>query len=191
MTEKTCGGCTACCHTIPVPEINIVAYQGCPHECRPPAAKVGCGIYATRPSSCAVWNCQWLAEPEWGDRHRPDRCGVVVDVMLDTFGLRDETTGEIVEKPAMQFWVERGHEDDWLDPDSPVQDLIRSACAHVPGMGVLWRTYDPVHGQSCRAFYVDEQGRSCTCDGGPPTRNARPERERTSLALELIGRARK
>lgn len=165
---KTCGGCTACCHTVPVGDLKLRAWQGCPFERRVPAHPVGCGIYATRPECCVAWNCQWLAQTNWPDHLRPDRCGVVVDIMPDTFGLVDNETGESVEKAAMQFWVDRGHENDWQDPESPVQDLIGKVTK--AGMAVLWRTFDPVHGQQVRAFWLDAAGNSCTCDPGPPTR---------------------
>jgi hypothetical protein len=182
---KSCGGCTACCHIVPVRELKLRAWQGCPHEMRMPAAKVGCAIYPTRPGSCAIWNCQWHAEPGWADDMRPDRVGVVVDIMPDTLGLRDETTGKVIEKAAMQFWVERGHEEDWRDRNSPVQDLIGSVCA--TGMAVLWRTFDPVHGQIARAFWFDENGQRCTADPQPPTRN-RSDVERLDDALALMAK---
>lgn len=180
-----CGECTACCHIVPVKEIDVRAWQGCPHECA-----TGCSIYAARPTSCKIWNCQWLAEPGWDDKYRPDRCGVVVDVLPDTMGVRNEETGEIVELPCWQFWVERGHEDDWQDPDSLVQDLIGSVTAN--GAGVLWRTFDPVHGQACRAFWIGDGkigpvGVRCTVDGGPPTRR-RSDAERIALARDLFAR---
>jgi hypothetical protein len=142
---------------------------------------VGCAIYPTRPTSCALWNCQWHAEPGWSDELRPDRCGVVVDILPTTFGLRNPENGVVIEKPAMQFWVERGHEDDWRDPNSPVQDLIGSVC--VAGMAVLWRTFDPVRGQMCRSFWMDADGNRLTADPQPPTRK---ETDRTHLALELL-----
>lgn len=185
MTAKSCGGCTACCHTIPVPEISVRSWGGCPHELRPPAARVGCAIYADRPRSCAEWNCQWHAEAGWSDEYRPDRCGIVVDILPDTFGLRDNTTGKLIEKPAMQFWVERGHENDWQDPDSPARTLIMSVTAGGK-MGVLWRTYDAKQGQNCMAFWRDEAGTIQRCDGGPPSR-INTDRERFVRALELMG----
>lgn len=39
----------------------------------------GCGVYRDRPNSCATFRCQWLAGmPLTDDRHRPDRCGLII-----------------------------------------------------------------------------------------------------------------
>ena len=186
MSRKECGSCTACCSTVPVPEIQLRAFETCRHVQRPPAATVGCGIYPNRPRSCRLWNCQWLVELGWSDDLRPDRCGVVVDIMPDTFGLLDETTGKVIEKVAMQFWAARDREDEWRNPDSPVQDLIGSVLA--TGMAVLWRIYDPgPSGQAVQAFWLDEKGQRVTCAGGPPVRQ-RTDRQRYEDAAAMLAR---
>jgi hypothetical protein len=180
-----CGECKACCGVVPVSEIGLLAYQPCPHLC-----DHGCGIYASRPTGCKTWNCQWLAEPEWPDEYRPDRCGVIVDIIPDTFGLRNNDTGEVIELPAIQFWALPGHEDDWQDPDSRVQDLLYSVTSR--GVAVLWRYRDPGPiGQACRAFWIGdggklgELGRRYCKDGGEPTRR-RSTVDRLETFIELM-----
>lgn len=79
MTEPSaCGECQACCHTLLILEPRSEAGEDCRHQCAS-----GCGIYATRPSDCRTWSCEWLIEqdgdtkPPWTDAQRPDRLGIV------------------------------------------------------------------------------------------------------------------
>lgn len=131
---KPCGSCTMCCHIIPVAEIGLPAYTRCPHERAFPAARIGCAIYPTRPSSCRVWTCQWALNG-WDDERRPDRCGVVVDPQLDLVRLRNNDTGESQERAALQIWAAPGFEEAYQE--QPVLAIVLAALEAVGH--VLWR----------------------------------------------------
>lgn len=75
MLTRACGTCVACCTTQGVGEINKPPGVPCPHL----SPKKGCGIYATRPPSCAEWSCGWRMGLFDG-ADRPDRVGVVMDL---------------------------------------------------------------------------------------------------------------
>lgn len=126
---KSCGGCTACCATVPVKEIDLKAFHRCPHLHSFPDVRVGCGIYPMRPRSCHQWSCSWLIS-DLGPEYRPDRIGVVIDPVPDMVRVNGE---DVV---ASQLWVVPGHEDDWRTVDA-VKDLIWSIM-HL-GFAVLWR----------------------------------------------------
>jgi hypothetical protein len=139
---KSCGGCTACCHTVPVKEIGVEAFHRCPHMLAPPDLKVGCSIYSERPRSCRLWSCGWLIG-DLPDKYRPDRLGIVMDPLPDLCRIAGE------EVTAAQFWLMPGHEDDWQKDD--VKQLILQIVDR--GMVVLWRMRDPdTGGQMARVF---------------------------------------
>lgn len=70
---RPCNGCTACCTTLGVHDLNKVPGQACKHE-----IKNGCGIYQRRPMECRQFFCMWrlglMAEDE-----RPDKNGIVLN----------------------------------------------------------------------------------------------------------------
>lgn len=102
---RSCSGCTACCQVVPVAELGLKQYQGCPHvRSVIHAAGPGCGIYANRPRSCSEWRCGWLEYEDWEDDLRPDRCGFVVDEVFDLVRVND------VDQPAAQIWALPGRE---------------------------------------------------------------------------------
>ncbi len=69
--ERTCGGCTACCKTHAVFEIDKSPGRWCEH-CN---IGKGCRIYDTRPEKCREFRCEWLN----GYGERPDRTKIVLD----------------------------------------------------------------------------------------------------------------
>lgn len=131
---KTCGGCTACCTILPIPEIGKAAH----HVCRFQRdalniAGPGCATYETRPSSCRGWSCVWLTDEGLSDALRPDRCGVVFDPVLDL--VRQDGK----EKPCGQVWAGKGYEMAFvLNP--VVEQAIIMFLDQVPI--VLWRLPD-------------------------------------------------
>lgn len=73
---RECGACRACCTVHGVVELDKAPHTRCAHVDN----KKGCTIYETRPDSCRVYVCGWLAG-SYGDGQasRPDRLGVIVD----------------------------------------------------------------------------------------------------------------
>lgn len=160
MTAKTCGGCAACCETVPVKELGLEAFTRCPHQ-RPAfhAKGPGCGIYPTRPYSCRSWSCAWL-EADWSDQYRPDRCGLVIDPNLDLIRVNGK------EMKAAQVWAMPGHEGDYDKPE--ILDLLLSII-HGMKCAVIWRTRDGMGMAFVRDPKTGEVGRSAPM---PPTENA-------------------
>ena len=74
---RDCGGCTACCSALAVPELDKPTYQPCRHLC-----ERGCGIYATRPRACRDYRCLWLLG-HLGEADRPDQLGVIFTTTVD------------------------------------------------------------------------------------------------------------
>lgn len=128
---KSCGSCTLCCELIAVRELGKKQFEDCRHRRGPPFAMAGCGIYQTRPPSCAAWSCLWLrSDPvDWPEAERPDRVGFVVDELVDLIRING------VETPAAQIWVQRGHEDAW--ENDPAHAIILALINK--GLAVLWR----------------------------------------------------
>ncbi len=73
---RSCGGCTACCHThsVDMDGVYTPRFKDCSH-C---VIGVGCGVYESRPYSCSIYRCLWLTGMP--DHMRPDKFGVVLDV---------------------------------------------------------------------------------------------------------------
>ncbi len=74
----SCDGCTACCKTTKVHELDKPAHVWCRH-C---TIGAGCEIYDTRPESCRVYECVWL-KTQALDKPiplalRPDRSKVII-----------------------------------------------------------------------------------------------------------------
>jgi hypothetical protein len=133
---NSCGGCTACCSSVPVKEIGLRQYQRCPHLREVFDAKgPGCGIYANRPYSCSSWACLWL-KSDWPAELRPDRLGIVVDEIVDIVKINGE------ELPAAQIWVLPGHDDDWR---SEAASNIIAALVEEQGTAVVWRMAPGTH----------------------------------------------
>ncbi len=76
MTERTCGGCTACCKAMPIAEIEKPVGVWCRHCSR----KHGCRIYDERPKGCRDFQCQWLTGA-FDYHERPDKVRVVIDAV--------------------------------------------------------------------------------------------------------------
>lgn len=72
MTTRSCGDCSACCHTFAVEEIDKARHSGCTNQ----TIKGGCSIYATRPESCRKFKCAWLSG-ELEAPERPDQAGFI------------------------------------------------------------------------------------------------------------------
>lgn len=78
LLPNACGGCTACCTLLAVPELSKAAQVPCRE-----AYKTGCRSYATRPGSCREWSCLWAQGLVPTDAaNRPDRMGMVFELRV-------------------------------------------------------------------------------------------------------------
>lgn len=68
---RACNGCTACCFTHGVEELNKPVLSLC-SQCD---AGTGCRIYTSRPPSCAGFLCGWR-EGMGEEEDRPDKIGI-------------------------------------------------------------------------------------------------------------------
>lgn len=77
---RECGGCTACCHALSIDAPTLRKSNGisCPHECGS-----GCSVYDKRPQPCRDWYCAWRLSDTLDDRWRPDRCGILVEMLFE------------------------------------------------------------------------------------------------------------
>lgn len=76
-------GCGLCCRVMRIQELDKPADVWCEHFKK----GKGCGIYASRPGSCASFKCLWLVSqdrsnkwPSWPIAMRPDKLGVIFDM---------------------------------------------------------------------------------------------------------------
>jgi hypothetical protein len=102
---RECGRCTVCCKTpkINVPELKKFAAVLCNH-C---TEGVGCKIYEARPSVCRGWYCGWRRLPGLGEHWRPDRCGVLIDVVDQGIPAGFPPVGlkfDVVDSPSVLTW---------------------------------------------------------------------------------------
>lgn len=102
---RRCGGCTACCITLPVPPMGKGANERCPKLC-----SRGCSIYSTRPTACRLFMCRWLMDESTAGLRRPDKAGYVIDPSLD----RIVANGTPVD--CVQIWVDPKRPDAHRDP---------------------------------------------------------------------------
>lgn len=77
--RRSCGGCTACCRSLAVDELDKPEWASCPNQLAEGDHGGGCGAYNDRPASCRAFSCCWLTGLKVTTTdHRPDRCGVVL-----------------------------------------------------------------------------------------------------------------
>lgn len=144
---KSCGGCTACCQTLAVREINLRSFQRCPHLCLPFEVQAGCRIYTGRPRSCSEWCCTWLIS-DMPDELRPDRCGVVLNPLPQTIRIDGEDTA------AAEMYALPGYEEAWAR--DPVKSAIAEICRN--GLAVLYRMSPDKEGRlMARGFRWDKK----------------------------------
>ncbi|MCX6786785.1 MAG: hypothetical protein NTU85_03160 [Candidatus Kaiserbacteria bacterium] len=72
--QRICGGCTACCKSIAVIEIDKPLGKWCQY-C---SIGRGCLMYAEKPASCTEFRCEWL-KGFGEEKHRPDRTKIILD----------------------------------------------------------------------------------------------------------------
>lgn len=106
-----CGACIMCCITTDVPELAKPSWTLCQH-----CTGTGCGVYASRPASCRAFECGWYREPRLPDELRPDRSGVMVEILDGTdvvLAVVDRQRPEAWQAPLVTRWlrylVDAGH----------------------------------------------------------------------------------
>ena len=82
--NRTCGGCTACCKTHAVSQVQTTYGEWCQH-CK---IGSGCTVYDQRPIDCRVYECVWL-KGKGKESDRPDRLKIVMDVTIIKFDGED------------------------------------------------------------------------------------------------------
>jgi hypothetical protein len=100
---RKCGDCQACCKALPLTTIGKPAGERCRHQ----SYARGCKIFGQfgRPTSCSVWSCMWLRDPQH-PLPRPDRAGYFIDPTPDLVTIGDDVhTGKRVW--AIQVCVDR------------------------------------------------------------------------------------
>lgn len=77
VAQRSCGGCSACCHVFAIQALDKPVQRDCVHLDRS-RAEHHCTIYAERPSECQEYLCAWVREDGFGDdAHRPDKVGLL------------------------------------------------------------------------------------------------------------------
>ena len=150
MTHE-CGGCTLCCTLVPVDAVDLKkpGFVPCPHlRDLLLVAGPGCGIYDTRPRPCRAWSCVWLTSPGLPPELRPDRCGWVIDPVVDLIRVNEK------DQPARQIWstieIEKA-----LERDITIA-AFHSMLDQVPF--ILWRQRGPDGDQWARAVARADDG---------------------------------
>ena len=107
VSGRECGSCTVCCKALKIdaPELKKLAAVLCEH-C---TGGVGCKIYETRPAVCKAWYCSWRRMGYLNDDWRPDRCGVLIDIVGEGEGIpagfpQVGLKFDVVESPRVLAW---------------------------------------------------------------------------------------
>ncbi len=80
LPGRDCGACTVCCTVKPISTGGIVKAPGvtCEH-----CTTKGCAIYETRYDICIGYLCGWKWAPFIGEDMRPDKSGLLFDVVQE------------------------------------------------------------------------------------------------------------
>lgn len=78
--SRSCGGCTACCTLMNIPEFDNPAGTPCPKEC-----STGCSIHEIKPKTCKEYECAWLGSG-LDEAFRPDKIRVMISMYNTPLG---------------------------------------------------------------------------------------------------------
>ncbi len=90
--------------------------------CRNLVSGKGCGIYASRPSQCASFLCQWTVSPNLDDRWRPDQAKLFLWAQIP---------GQVIVEVDPDYadaWRREPYYDtltSWAGPPAALQVLVR------------------------------------------------------------------
>lgn len=121
MSERKCGDCQLCCKLLPVAELSKPSGSRCKHQ----KHHKGCGVYATRPLECQIWQCAWLAGIDGGLLSRPDRTHYIIDVEPDL--LEVPIDGRTTKLPAIVMWLDPQHHD--AHKDKTLRNFLETQCS--------------------------------------------------------------
>jgi hypothetical protein len=79
LADRPCGECSVCCTVKPINTPELVKAPGV--ACQHCLASGGCGIYETRFPVCREYRCAWKMLGWIPEQLRPDRSGVLVDIV--------------------------------------------------------------------------------------------------------------
>jgi len=106
-----CGTCVMCCITTNIPELAKPSWTICTH-----CTGTNCSIYQMRPESCRTFECGWYRYPELIDELRPDRCGIMIEILDRThviLAVVDPKRPDAWRVPLVTTWlrqfVDSGH----------------------------------------------------------------------------------
>ncbi len=72
-----CGGCTACCTAFIIKELDKPAHTQCQH------CDNGCSVHDSKPAECGQFNCAYIQSGIDNINLRPDKCGVIFEMLDD------------------------------------------------------------------------------------------------------------
>ena len=77
---RTCGSCSECCRLLDA-RLSDNYYTPSGHWCKH-CTQPGCGIYGTiKQKKCMEFNCGWLQNENIPENLKPNRSGIVLDVL--------------------------------------------------------------------------------------------------------------
>lgn len=95
---RSCGECSLCCKLYDVTELEKPKGIWCKH-CTPGK---GCGIHASAPQTCRIFNCLWLADAQFPADWRPDRSKFVLTVVPGSNHVRGQ-----VDPAGRHIWQQK------------------------------------------------------------------------------------
>lgn len=96
-----CGECTLCCFLLPIKWLDKPENTPCIH------CDKGCLIHETKDFECSNFECSWLQSGVRNDALRPDKCGIIFEMMDENtfYGTINPETGitEMARKQLNDF----------------------------------------------------------------------------------------
>lgn len=105
-TIKQCDGCTACCYAFYVKHLNKPPNTICKH------CNNGCEIHDNLHYECSSFNCSYIQSNVDNDKLRPDKCGVIFEMLENNTFLATLVKGTKVTdiaKKQMQSLKDQGY----------------------------------------------------------------------------------
>ena len=100
---RSCGECTACCTELTIAEPELKKHAGV--TCEHCTTGKGCAIYDERPSVCRTWHCLWRLNPNMDDSWRPDKKGLIGNIMDAPAGFNGAVKFDVI--GASRVLIER------------------------------------------------------------------------------------